>query len=102
MSGRPMRAASVEPTDARRSLLQDTALDLGRRWFASWRDDLLREGRVVEGGFPGRLAEARALVAASVGPAFAKKRLSAVTDEELGWAAHAAYDEAKRTWLTSR
>jgi hypothetical protein len=102
MSERQVRAAvSVDP-DARRLLLRDTALDIGRRWFATWRDDLLREGRVVEGGFPGRLAEARALVAASVGPAFAKRRLSAVTDEEIGWAVHATYDEAKRAWLSSR
>ena len=101
MSERTARTVTPDP-DARQNLLRDTAVDLGRRWFASWRDDLLREGRVVEGGFPGRLAEARALVAASVGPAFAKRRLAAVTDEELGWAVHATYDEAKRAWLTSR
>jgi hypothetical protein len=102
MSERPLRTVTAPDPDARKNLLRDTALDLGRRWFATWRDDLLREGRVVEGGFPGRLAEARALVAASMGPTFAKKRLAAVTDEELGWAVHATYDEAKRAWLTSR
>jgi hypothetical protein len=101
MSERTARSLSVDP-DARRTLLRDTALELGRRWFASWRDDLLREGRVVEGGFPGRLAEARALVAAAVGPVLAKHRLAAATDEELGWTVHATYDEAKRAWLTSR
>ena len=101
MTERAARATASDP-DARKNLLRDTALDLGRRWFASWRDDLTREGRVVEGGFPGRLAEARAIVAAAVGPAFAKRRLAAVTDEELGWAVHATYDEAKRAWLTSK
>jgi hypothetical protein len=98
MSARPV---SID-LDARKTFLRDTALDLGRRWFATWRDDLIRDGRVVEGGFPGRLAEARALVAAAVGPAFAKRRFAAVTDEELGWAVHATYDEAKRAWLTSK
>jgi hypothetical protein len=102
MSERAVRTTATPDPDARKNLLKDTAVDLGRRWFASWRDDLSREGRVVEGGFPGRLAEARALVAAAVGPLFAKRRLAAVTDEELGWAVHATYDEAKRAWLTSK
>ena len=102
MSERPARASTLDP-EVRQNLLRDTALDLGRRWFATWRDDLSpARGASSRGGFPGRLAEARALVAAAVGPAFAKRRLTAVTDEELGWAVHATYDEAKRAWLTSK
>jgi hypothetical protein len=74
---------------------------VGRRWFASWREDLLRQGRAIEGGWPGTLPEARALVAASVAPAFTQRRMPILTNEELIWAMRATYDEARRAWLAS-
>lgn len=80
--------------DARRMVLRDIALDVGRRWFDSWRVRLRGEGRSIEGGWPGTIKEARALVAASI-------RLPNVTMEELGWAARTSWAEAKRAWLTS-
>jgi hypothetical protein len=80
--------------DARRLLLRDIALDVGKRWFDRWRAQLVGEGRCIEGGWPGTIKEARALVAASI-------RLPNVTSEELGWAARTSWAEAKRAWLSS-
>jgi hypothetical protein len=86
---------------ARRGVLQETALQVGQRWFASTRDDLLRDGRHIEGGWPGTMPEARALVAASLPTALVRRRMPTATNEELALAVRAAYDEAKRAWLTS-
>ncbi len=87
--------------EARRTLLHETAIVVGRRWFDTWRAELLGEGRIIEGGWPGTVAEARALVAASIGPMLVQHRLTNVTTEELGWAARTTYAEAKRAWLMS-
>ena len=87
--------------EARRVLLRETAFVAGREWFASWREDLVREGRSMDGGWPGTLSEARARVTASVGRALARRKMDTATYEELGLAVRAAYDEAKRAWRQS-
>lgn len=87
--------------EARRNLLRETAAVVGQRWFATWREDLQREGRHIEGGWPGTMPEARALIAAPLASAFTQRRMLAVNNEELIWAARTAYDEARRAWLTS-
>jgi hypothetical protein len=87
--------------EARRNLLKVTAEVVGQRWFATWREDLLRDGRHIEGGWPGTIPEARALIAAPLAVAFTQRRMVAVTNEELTWAARATYDEARRAWLTA-
>ena len=86
---------------ARREVLQETAVQVGQRWFASTRDDLLKDGRHIEGGWPGTMPEARALVAASLPTALVRRRMPTPTTEEIALAVRAAYDEAKRAWLTS-
>ncbi len=90
--GRPLVSAG-EP---RRALLKAAAVELGRRWADAWREDLGRDGRAVEGGWPGTLREARARVTAHAGSI-----PGPLTAEELGWAARATYDEARRAWLAS-
>ena len=87
--------------DARRTLLAATATDIGQRLFARRREEMVREGRALSGGWPGTVREARALAIAVLAPAFAQRRMSAPTTDELGWAMHAAYHEARRAWLTS-
>jgi hypothetical protein len=87
--------------EARRELLREAAVRVGRRWFATWREDLMKEGRPIEGGWPGTLPEARALVAPPLASALTQKRMLAVTNEELTWATRTTYEEARRTWLSS-
>jgi hypothetical protein len=88
--------------ESRQSLLAATAADVGQRLFALRRDEIVREGRVVAGGWPGTIREARALSIAVLAPVFAQRHMTAPTNDELGWVMHAAYDAARRAWLTSR
>ena len=87
--------------EKRRTLLVATATDIGRRLFDLRRGELLGEGRILAGGWPGTLREARGLVSAVLAPVLAEHRMSAPTDEELSLVMHAANCEARRTWLTS-
>jgi len=87
--------------EARRTLLVAKAAEIGRRLFAVRRREVLGEGRVIAGGWPGTVREARAVVVAALAPALAERHMSAPTNDELGWVMHAAYGEARRAWLTS-
>jgi hypothetical protein len=86
---------------AHRALVEGTAADVGQRWCASWQANLVREGRAPEAGCPATLAQARALVAASLTPALVTRRMPRLTDDELVAAMRTTYDEAKRAWLNS-
>jgi hypothetical protein len=87
--------------ESRRTLLVATAADIGQRLFALRRDEIVREGRVLAGGWPGTVREARALTVALLAPEFARHQIAPPTNDELGWALRAAYDEARRAWRSS-
>ncbi len=87
--------------ETRRTLLEATAADVGQRLFALRRDSIVHEGRVLAGGWPGTLREARALTIAVLASVFAQHHMSAPTEDELGWVMREAYDQARRAWLTS-
>lgn len=86
--------------ESRRNLLEATATDVGRRLFTHRRDEIVREGRPLVGGWPGTVREARTLAVAVLAPAFAQRRLAAPTNDELSWVMRAAYGEARRAWLS--
>jgi hypothetical protein len=88
-----------KPAEARREMLAEGAVVVGEKWAENWREDLRKEGRPVSGGWPGTLPEARARVTAYFGQELARKRLPVLTADELGWAARATYERAKRDWL---
>ena len=90
-----------ESDEARQALLDATAADVGRQLFAMYRDELVREGRPLEGGWPGTLREARVLATNVLASIFAERRLSSPTEEELGCVMRGAYDEARRVWRRS-
>lgn len=87
--------------ESRQTLLVAAATNLGQSLFARRRDEMVRDGRTLAGGWPGTVREARALAVATLAPAFARRHIPAPTDAELGWVTHAAYDEARRAWRTS-
>jgi hypothetical protein len=89
----------VTVAERRKTLVSKEALDVGQRWVEALREELKREGRPVEGGWPGTLSEARARVDGSISRLLAKHRLAVLSSEELSLAARAAYDHARRTWL---
>jgi hypothetical protein len=83
----------------RQNLLDDAAKRAGGLWAASRRDELSREGRPVEGGWPGTIAEARARAADAIRTLLHERAMVALTYAELGRAAQVTYGEARRTWL---
>jgi hypothetical protein len=57
------------------------------------------DGRLVVGGWPGTLAEARARIQGHLGGELARRRMPALSIEELAAATSATYQQAKKDWL---
>ena len=92
-------AIAIPTKSSRDVLLEQAAFDAARAWATACRDELAREGRRVEGGWPGTLPEARMHASAQAGRALSERSLSALTHDELGRVARITYDEARRSWL---
>jgi hypothetical protein len=87
--------STVEP---RERLLDAAAIDVARLWAGACRIELKREGRKVEGGWPGTMAEARTRVGAEVTKILRARSLPPLSYDELGRLVRLAYDEARRSW----
>jgi hypothetical protein len=74
---------------------------LAAAWVASLRETLLRDHRAIEGGWPGTVGEARALVIHRLVPELAKRGLSVPSPEGLAQASHETYVTARRAWLAA-
>jgi hypothetical protein len=85
--------------DRRRELLQRTTLLIGEDWAKTWLADMRRERRVVGGGWPGTLPEARARVNALLTAELERRRMLPLSAEELAAATQRVYQQAKREWL---
>lgn len=86
----------------RASLLHETAVGVGQRWFQERCENLGREHRRIEGGWPGTVTEARALVGVALTSALGGAVMALATSGELSRAARTTYAEARRAWLASR
>jgi hypothetical protein len=97
-----MRALAALPhaTDPRLNALRTGASDAGRQWAERFCQQLRRDGRAVQGGWPGTLAEARSIVRASMSDPAADRRRGLVTSQELEWLARIAYASARQDWLS--
>ena len=83
-------------------LLDTAAADTARTWAQSYRHELVREGRLAEGGWPGTLAEARTRVAREAAKALVELSMPALTFDELNRIAKLTYREAGRVWRTKK
>src|SRR3954451_19284324 len=83
-------------SDKRRTLLDAEPLSLGSSWARVWCKSMQTDGRLVVGGWPGTLAEARARVQGHLGGELARRRMPQLSLEELTAATSAAYQRAKR------
>ncbi len=96
---------SLEPrkrlnrSEKRQALLDAEPLTLGSSWARVWCKSMQTDGRLVVGGWPGTLAEARARVQGHLGGELARRRMPSLSIEELTAATSAAYQRAKRDWL---
>ena len=86
-------------SEKRQALLDAEPLTLGSTWARVWCKSMQSDGRLVVGGWPGTLAEARARVQGHLGTELARRRMPQLSVEELTAATSAAYQRAKRDWL---
>lgn len=86
-------------SDLRQTLLTEEPLSLGSSWAQVWCKTMQSDGRLVVGGWPGTLAEARARIQGHLGGELARRRMPALSLEELATATSATYQQAKKDWL---
>jgi hypothetical protein len=86
-------------SDQRQTLLNEEPLLLGSSWAQVWCKSMQSDGRLVVGGWPGTLAEARARIQGHLGGELARRRMPALSIEELAAATSATYQQAKKDWL---
>ena len=86
-------------SDRRQTLLSEQPILLGTAWAQGWCKTMQSDGRLVVGGWPGTLAEARARVQGHLGGELARRRMASLSIEELAQATSATYQQAKKDWL---
>lgn len=92
-----MKAAASPPSSVDvGSLVREVSL----AWVATWRDRLAKDGRLMEGGWPGTRSEAHALVVDRIAPALASGSHALSDAEATAVVAGSLYREAKRMWLS--
>lgn len=93
-----------EPMDravgARRVLLGRAAESAGEGWAMERIAELRADHRRIQGGWPGTLREARALLHTSLPPSLAAEACSPPTRDEIEQAVRQAYATARDTWHT--
>jgi hypothetical protein len=83
---------------SRETLLERAAFDAARAWTRALRAQLAREGRRVEGGWPGTIREARTRGAAEAAKVLTGRSMSGLSHEELERVARITNDESRRSW----
>ncbi|MEO6600149.1 MAG: hypothetical protein ABIQ16_09775 [Polyangiaceae bacterium] len=86
-------------SDRRQTLLSEQPILLGTSWAQGWCKSMQSDGRLVVGGWPGTLAEARARVQGHLGSELVRRRMASLSIEELAQATSATYQQAKKDWL---
>jgi hypothetical protein len=83
----------------RNELLLQVPQQLGATWATTVCDTVRKEGRVIAGGWPGTLVEARGRIGQLVNAELARRGFGALTEAELVQATDSAYAHAKKQWL---
>lgn len=94
---------TVPPNPARKvkreAILRAAPAAVGAAWARSVSGKLASEGRSVEGGWPGTIVEARALISGRLRVELVGRDLRQASNEELVAAAARTYEEARSAWL---
>jgi hypothetical protein len=72
---------------------------LGASWARALLERTRDEGRPVDGGWPGTLPEARALVSTQLNRELSERAMPVLSASELSAAVTTTYSRAKRDWL---
>jgi hypothetical protein len=83
----------------RNEILRGLPLSLGSTWAAALSEGIRKEGRMIAGGWPGTLLEARGRVWQQLNAELTRHRLTGLTETELTQATDDAYARAKKDWL---
>ena len=83
----------------RRILLEQDPIAVGTAWARSVCDSITGQGRIIRGGWPGTLVEARARISSRLHDELFKRGMKALEPEELERAVNATYARAKQEWL---
>lgn len=82
----------------REVLVEQIAVDTAQHWIEAVRRELVRDGRPMDGAFPGTLSEARARAGEAFRRATKERDLGAPDPTELDHIAHLTTGEARRAW----
>lgn len=83
----------------REQLIQRFLVTLGNTWASTYFQELSQANRNIEGGWPGRLGEARSLVLRELPRELAARGMAAPSAGELVDAAASVNDHARTEWL---
>ncbi len=84
-----------------RTDLEAGSFAIGDAWVARVQRDLRNDNRVIAGGWPGTMREARAATHAHFTNADARRQYGVLTSAELELAARITYEHARKRWLSS-
>lgn len=98
--GLPLKGEAVTKDAAYQAVVLTVVQQASAAWVAAWRDALARDGRPMEGGWPGTMGEARAWVQTHVAPALVRRGLPFPTAEGAALAARDLYAVARTAWLS--
>lgn len=88
------------PEDARRrlELIEQCLAAAGQTWAADYMHEMSTARRRIEGGWPGRLAEARALALRDLTLQLAARGMAGPSSDELSRAPAIVNDHARQHW----
>ena len=103
--GRAMSALARQPRRTAARMTPDALMDAlvdreATAWFETCRDELRRDGRAIQGGWPGTKAEARGRVLRSLGAELGRCYPSIPFDERVDRASTRVYAAARSAWLS--
>lgn len=82
----------------RNVILDQRPATVGAAWARAVCERINGEGRIIAGGWPGTIVEARARIASHLRSELAERRMKALAPEELERAANVTYARAKQEW----
>ena len=88
----------LRKSESRAELLDRAASGAALVWTGAFFSELQREGRRVEGGWPGTVREARTRAANEAARVLTQGSMAALTGEELDRLARITYEEARKSW----
>jgi hypothetical protein len=94
-------AAAGRSSPARRALLAEGPIHVGTGWADDLCAQIVNEGRLLAGGWPGTMTEARARARYHLDVELARRSMPSLTSEELATATRTTYARARQVWLNA-